>query len=149
ESQVKITDSSVNVIDYDLAEESSLVCCTPLPPLEKLAGVEPVSRPKTIKLILKSCSTVKIDTLKGVIINELTHSSAPAKGNKNILISKKGLTSDGKLKNVKTKDDIPLSVIMKELNDLKLQISKNQSPYSRNNKPQQIPQNSLQTKYKT
>ncbi|GKB72839.1 hypothetical protein Tco_0934251, partial [Tanacetum coccineum] len=46
ESQVKITDSLVNVIgssitDYDLAEESSSVCGTPLPPLEKLAGAEP------------------------------------------------------------------------------------------------------------
>ncbi|GJS53503.1 hypothetical protein Tco_0626865 [Tanacetum coccineum] len=42
-----------------------------------------------------------------------------------------------KLKNVKTKDDLPLSIVIKELNILKLQISKSQSSYSRNNKSQQ------------
>ncbi|GKC39598.1 retrovirus-related pol polyprotein from transposon TNT 1-94, partial [Tanacetum coccineum] len=42
----------------------------------------------------------------------------------------------GKLKNGKSEDDIPLSVVLKELNDLKLQINKNQSSYLRNNKPQ-------------
>nr|GEW08794.1 hypothetical protein [Tanacetum cinerariifolium] len=36
ESQVKVTDSSVNVNDYDSAEESSSVCSTRLPPLENL-----------------------------------------------------------------------------------------------------------------
>ncbi|GJW07541.1 retrovirus-related pol polyprotein from transposon TNT 1-94 [Tanacetum coccineum] len=126
ESQVKVIDSSVNVIDssvtdYDSAEESSLVCSTPLTLLEKVAGVEPVSGPKTIKPILKSYSTVKTDTLIGVIINEPTYSSAPTKGNKNVLVSKKGFVSAGKLKNVKNEDDIPLSVVMNELNDLKLQ----------------------------
>ncbi|GJS33707.1 hypothetical protein Tco_0532089 [Tanacetum coccineum] len=131
------------VADYDSAEESSLICKTPLPPLEKLAGAERVSGPKTIKSILKSCSTIKTDTLKGVIINEPTNSSALAKGNKNVSISKKGSASASKLKNVKTKDDIPLSIVMKELNDQKLQISKNQSAYSKNNKPQHVPQNSL------
>ncbi|GJX28034.1 hypothetical protein Tco_0236113 [Tanacetum coccineum] len=60
ESQVKITDPSVAITDssateYDLVDES-LVCSTPLPPLEKLAGVEPVSGPKTIKSILNSNS---------------------------------------------------------------------------------------------
>nr|GEU63460.1 hypothetical protein [Tanacetum cinerariifolium] len=61
ESQVKVYDSSVNVTDssvtnYDSAEELSSVCSTPLHSLEKLAGVEPVYGPKTIKSILKSCS---------------------------------------------------------------------------------------------
>ncbi|GKA88139.1 hypothetical protein Tco_0809903, partial [Tanacetum coccineum] len=56
------------------------VCSTPLPPLKKLEGVEPISRPKTIKLILKSKSTLKAEALKGVIINK--PSSAPAKGDK-------------------------------------------------------------------
>nr|GEV61783.1 hypothetical protein [Tanacetum cinerariifolium] len=130
EVKVKITDSLVNVInssitDYDSTEESSLVCSTSFPPLEKLVGAEPIFGPKIIKSILKSCSTIKIDTLKVVIINEPTHSPAPAKGNKNISISKKGSASASKLKNVKTKDDIPLSVVMKELNDLKFQINKN------------------------
>ncbi|GKG14274.1 hypothetical protein Tco_0353874, partial [Tanacetum coccineum] len=95
----------------------------PLIPLEKLVGVEPVSRPKTIKSILKSNSTFKAETLKGVTINEPT--SAPAKGNKNVSASKRNSTPTGKLKNVKTEDDIPSSVVMKELNDLKLQINKN------------------------
>ncbi|GJX29619.1 hypothetical protein Tco_0237698 [Tanacetum coccineum] len=58
----------------------------PLPPLEKLTGVEPVSGPKTIKSILKSKSTFKAETLKGIIINE--PSSAPARGNKSSLVSK-------------------------------------------------------------
>ncbi|GKB21023.1 hypothetical protein Tco_0854946 [Tanacetum coccineum] len=151
ELNVNITNSSVtvNVTDYDAVEESTSVCSTPLPPLEKLAGAEPVSGPKTIKSILKSCSTVKTNTLKGVIINEPTNSSAPVKGNKNVSVSKNGSAFAGKLKNVKTKDDIPLSVVLKELNDLKLQISKNESAYSRNNKHRHVPQNSLQTKYKT
>ncbi|GJY60058.1 hypothetical protein Tco_0459950 [Tanacetum coccineum] len=38
--------------EYDSAHES-LVCSTPLPLLDKLDGVEPVSGPKTIKSILK------------------------------------------------------------------------------------------------
>ncbi|GKB35071.1 hypothetical protein Tco_0880013, partial [Tanacetum coccineum] len=129
---VAITESSAT--EYDSTDESS-VCSTPLPPLKKLANAEPVSRPKTIKLILKSNSIVKSNTLKGVTINK--PSSAPARGNKNASASKNNSTPTGKLKNVKTDDDSPLSIVMKELNDLKLQISKNQSSYSRNNKSQQ------------
>ncbi|GJS80256.1 retrovirus-related pol polyprotein from transposon TNT 1-94 [Tanacetum coccineum] len=67
------------VTDYDSADESS-ICSTPLPPLEKLSGVEPVSRPKTIKSILKSKSTFKDETLKGITINE--PSLAPVRGKK-------------------------------------------------------------------
>ncbi|GJY73870.1 retrovirus-related pol polyprotein from transposon TNT 1-94, partial [Tanacetum coccineum] len=110
-----------------------------LPLLEKLAGAEPVSGPMTIKSNLKSCLTVKTNTLKGVIINEPTHYLALAKGNKNVLVSKKGSASAGNLKNVKIENDIRLSIVKKERNDLKLQISKNQSAYSKNNKPQQVP----------
>ncbi|GKD14055.1 hypothetical protein Tco_1198462, partial [Tanacetum coccineum] len=58
----------------------------PFPPLEKLTGAEPVSEPKTIKSILKSKSTFKAETLKGIIINE--PSSAPARGNKGSSASK-------------------------------------------------------------
>ncbi|GJS90116.1 integrase, catalytic region, zinc finger, CCHC-type containing protein [Tanacetum coccineum] len=58
---VAITDSLVN--DYDSTNESS-VCSTPLPPLEKLPGAEPVSRPKTIKSFLKSNCTFKANALK-------------------------------------------------------------------------------------
>ncbi|GKD98050.1 hypothetical protein Tco_1381947, partial [Tanacetum coccineum] len=150
-SQVTIIDASVTITDssateYDSADESS-VCSTPLPLLEKLAGVEPISGPKTIKSILKPNSTFKPETLKGDTINE--PSSTPAKDNKNVSASKRNSTPTGKLMNVNIEDGIPLFVLMKELNVLKLQISKNQSSYSRNNKPQQIPQNALQNKYKT
>nr|GEZ05963.1 hypothetical protein [Tanacetum cinerariifolium] len=65
----------------------SSVCSTPLPPLEKLADIEPISKTKTIKSILKSNSTFKPKTLKGVTMNEPT--SAPAKGNKNVSGSKR------------------------------------------------------------
>nr|GEW05978.1 putative reverse transcriptase domain-containing protein [Tanacetum cinerariifolium] len=139
ESQMKVTDPSVTVTDslateYDSADETS-VCSTSLPPLVKLISVEPVSGPKTIKSILKSNSIFKAETLKGVIINEPI--LALSKGNKYVSASKKNSTLAGKLKNVKTKDDIPLSVVMKEPNDLKLKINKNQSSYSRNNNSQQ------------
>ncbi|GKB70576.1 hypothetical protein Tco_0931988 [Tanacetum coccineum] len=110
----------------DSVEESTLVCSTPLPLLEKLPGTKPQTRPKTIKSILKSCSTRKVETLKGVIISESNTSSAPTKGNKNILISKKHSAFTRKLKDAKTKDEIPMYVVMKELKDLKLQISKSQ-----------------------
>nr|GEZ05460.1 hypothetical protein [Tanacetum cinerariifolium] len=63
---VVVTDSST--IDYDLADEVS-VCSTPLPPLKKLDCVEPVSGPKTIKSILRSKSTFKVETFKCVIGN--------------------------------------------------------------------------------
>ncbi|GJS12188.1 retrovirus-related pol polyprotein from transposon TNT 1-94 [Tanacetum coccineum] len=71
--------------NHDTADES-LVCSTPFPLLEKLTGVEPVSGPKTIKSILKSKSTFKAETLKGITINE--PSSAPARGNKSSSVSK-------------------------------------------------------------
>ncbi|GJS47070.1 retrovirus-related pol polyprotein from transposon TNT 1-94 [Tanacetum coccineum] len=141
---VAVTDSSAT--DYDSADES-LVCSTPLPPLKKLDGAEPISGPKTIKSILRSKSTFKAEALKGVIINE--PSSAPAKGNKSSSASKVHSAPAGKLKSVKIKDDPPLAIVMKELNNLKLQVSKNQSSYSRSNQPQQVPQNELQNKYKT
>ncbi|GKB34652.1 hypothetical protein Tco_0879594, partial [Tanacetum coccineum] len=112
ESQVKVIDSSVTVTassasDYDSVDES-LVSSTPLPPLEKLAGVEPIFGPKTIKSILMSNSTFKPETLKGVTINEPT--SAPATVNKYVSASKKNLAPASKLKNVKTKDGITLSI---------------------------------------
>ncbi|GKC90683.1 hypothetical protein Tco_1151332 [Tanacetum coccineum] len=75
--EIVVTDSSST--DYDLANES-LVNCTPLPPLEKLSGVEPVSGPKTIKPILKPKSKFKAEALKGTILND--PSSALAKNNK-------------------------------------------------------------------
>ncbi|GJX76629.1 hypothetical protein Tco_0323440, partial [Tanacetum coccineum] len=123
---VAVTDSSAT--DYDSADESS-GCSTHLPPLKKLDGAEPISGPKTIKSILRSKSTFKAEALKGVIINE--QSSAPAKGNKSSSALKVHSAPAGKLKSVKIKDDPPLAIVMKELNNLKLQVSKNQSSYSR------------------
>nr|GEY17493.1 hypothetical protein [Tanacetum cinerariifolium] len=88
-SEVSITGSS-NKPKLSEAEDSTLsdhdTFKHPLPPLEKLTGAEPVSRPKTIKLILKSKSTFKAETLKGIIINE--PSSAPGRGNKSSSASK-------------------------------------------------------------
>ncbi|GJW10739.1 hypothetical protein Tco_1576566 [Tanacetum coccineum] len=127
---IAVTDSSAT--DYDSTDESS-VCSTLLPPLKKLDGVEHVSGPKTIKSILRLKFTFKAETLKGVIINE--PSLAPAKGHKSSSASKVNSSLAGKLKRVKIKDDPPLAIVMKELNNLKLQISKNQSSYSRNNQP--------------
>ncbi|GJV97371.1 hypothetical protein Tco_1548948 [Tanacetum coccineum] len=57
-----------------------------LPLLEKLTGAEPVSGLKTIKSILKSKSTFKAETLKGITINE--PSSTLARGNKSSSVSK-------------------------------------------------------------
>ncbi|GJQ95157.1 hypothetical protein Tco_0006296 [Tanacetum coccineum] len=138
-------DSSIDLIT-DSAMKSS-VCSTPLPPLKKLEGAEPISGPKTIKSILKSKSTLKPEALKGVIINE--PSSAPAKGNKSSPASKVHSALAGKLKSVKIKDAHSLNILIKELNSLKLQVSKNQSSYPKSNQSQQILQNALQNKYKT
>ncbi|GJT39287.1 hypothetical protein Tco_0939152 [Tanacetum coccineum] len=146
ESQRNTTDPLVVVsdslaTDYDSVDES-LVCSTPLPLLEKLAGAKPITGPKTIKSILKSNSTFKAKTLKGITLKE--PSSAPAKDNKKgTSTSKTFLAPVGKLKNVKIKDDPPLATIIKELNELKLNISKNKSSYSRNHQSKQVPHNSL------
>ncbi|GJU82137.1 hypothetical protein Tco_1284502 [Tanacetum coccineum] len=134
ESQKNTTDHSVvvsdsSVTDYDSANDS-LVCSTLLPPLEKLTSAKPVSGPKTIKSILKSKSTFKAETLKGIIINK--PSSAPVKGNKSFSASKTNSAPAGKLKNVKIEDDPPLAIVMKELNELKLQFSKNKSSLLQN-----------------
>ncbi|GKF63931.1 hypothetical protein Tco_0187379, partial [Tanacetum coccineum] len=92
EAKVAVTDSSAT--DYDSADESS-VCSTPLPLLKKLDGAEPIFGSKTIKSILRSKSTFKAETLKGVIINE--PSSAIAKDNKSSSASKVYSTPAGKL----------------------------------------------------
>nr|GEY18632.1 hypothetical protein [Tanacetum cinerariifolium] len=108
-SQRNITDPSVVVSDspvsnYDLANEY-LVCSTPLLPLKKLNGAEASFGPKTVNSILKSKSTFKAETLKGIKINE--PSSAPARGNKSSLGSKTNSAPTGKLNNVNVKDDPP------------------------------------------
>ncbi|GJX32889.1 retrovirus-related pol polyprotein from transposon TNT 1-94 [Tanacetum coccineum] len=102
---VAVTDSSAT--EYDSTDES-LVCSNPLPPLKKLDGVEPISGSKTIKSVLRSKSTFKAETLKGVKINE--PSLAPAKGNKSSSTSKVNSALASKLKSVKIKDDPPLAI---------------------------------------
>nr|GEW35626.1 retrovirus-related Pol polyprotein from transposon TNT 1-94 [Tanacetum cinerariifolium] len=121
DSLVAVTDSSTT--NYNSTDEI-LVCSIPLPPLKKLDGAEPLSGPKTLKSILRSKSTFKAEALKDVTINEL--SSTPTKGNKSSLASKVHSAPAGKLKSVKIEDDPPLAIVMKELNNLKLQFSKNQ-----------------------
>ncbi|GKB34509.1 hypothetical protein Tco_0879451, partial [Tanacetum coccineum] len=141
ESQRNTTDPSVVVsdssaTDYDSADES-LVCSTLLPLLEKLAGAKPVFGPKTIKSNLKSNPTFKAETLKGITLKE--PSSVPTKdNNKGSSASKTFLAPAGKLKNVKIEDDPPFAIVMKELNELKLQLSKKKSSHSRNHQPQQV-----------
>nr|GEV40486.1 hypothetical protein [Tanacetum cinerariifolium] len=115
ESQRNTTDPSVVVTDssatdYDSTNES-LVCSTPLPLLKKLDGAEPISGPKIIKSILRSRSTFKVETLKGVIINE--PSSALAKDNKSSSASKVNSAPASKLTSVKIKDDPPLAITEK------------------------------------
>ncbi|GKD09654.1 hypothetical protein Tco_1189339 [Tanacetum coccineum] len=141
-----VTVNESSVTNNDSAIESSF-CSTPLPLLKNLDDAELISGSKTIKSILKSKSTFKSEALKGIIINE--PSSAPARGNKSSSASKTNSAPAGKLKNVKTEDDPPLAIVMKELNELKLQIRKNKSPYSRNKNTQKVPPNALQNKYKT
>nr|GEW79298.1 retrovirus-related Pol polyprotein from transposon TNT 1-94 [Tanacetum cinerariifolium] len=130
---VVVFDSSAS--DYDSADES-LVCSTPLLPPKKLDGVEPSFGPKTVKSILKSKSTFKAETLKGITINE--PSSASARGNKSSSGFKTNSAPAGKLKNVKIEDDPPLDMVMKELNELKLHINKKKSSYSRIKNTQQM-----------
>nr|GEU77144.1 hypothetical protein [Tanacetum cinerariifolium] len=138
-SQRNTTDPSTVVFDspasdYDSADESS-VCSTPLLLLKKLDGAKPSFGPKTIKSILKSKSTFKAETLKGIILNEPFLD--PARGNKSSLTSTTNSAPAGKLKNVNVEDDPPLAMVMKELNELKLQISKKKSSYSRNKNTKQ------------
>ncbi|GJU34568.1 retrovirus-related pol polyprotein from transposon TNT 1-94 [Tanacetum coccineum] len=120
----KLSEAEVSTLsNHDTGKRMNLQSVAPLPPLKKLTGAEPVFGPKTIKLILKSKSTFKVETLKGIIINE--PSSALARDNKSSSASKTNSAPVGKLKNVKMEDDPPLAIVMKELNELKLQISKN------------------------
>nr|GEY81076.1 hypothetical protein [Tanacetum cinerariifolium] len=77
---------------------------------------------------------LSLKKLDGITINE--PSSTPARG-KSSFASKTNSTPAGKLKNVKMEDDLPLAIIMKELNELKLQNNKKKSSYSRNKNAQQ------------
>ncbi|GJW07998.1 ribonuclease H-like domain-containing protein [Tanacetum coccineum] len=87
-----------------------------------------------------------LNLVQGITINE--PSSAPARG-KSSSASNTNSAPAGKLKNVKMEDDPPLAIVMKELNEQKIQISKKKSSYSRNQNAQQVPPNALQNKHKT
>nr|GEW14329.1 hypothetical protein [Tanacetum cinerariifolium] len=70
-----------------------------LPPLKKLDGDEPIFEPKTIKSFLRPKSTFKAETLKGVIINELSSALAKddkmtSKSNNSELIMTNGILND-------------------------------------------------------
>ncbi|GJV27326.1 hypothetical protein Tco_1383774 [Tanacetum coccineum] len=80
---IAVTESSMT--NYDSADES-FVYSTQLLPLKKLDDTKLVSGPKIVKSILKSKSTFKAETLKGIKINE--PSSARTRGNKSPLASK-------------------------------------------------------------
>ncbi|GJU22815.1 hypothetical protein Tco_1156157 [Tanacetum coccineum] len=71
------------------------------------------------------------------LADESSVCSAPLPPPKKLDASKVNSAPAGKLKSVTIEDDHPLAIVMKELKDLKLQISKNQSSYSRNNHSQQ------------
>nr|GEY81401.1 retrovirus-related Pol polyprotein from transposon TNT 1-94 [Tanacetum cinerariifolium] len=146
--KVPSNDSQRNTTDHSVIVFDSSVTQFVAPPSSngELTGAKPVYGPKTIKSILKSKSIFKAGTLKGIKINE--PSSAPARGNKGSSASKTNSAPASKLKNVKIEDDPPLDIVMKELNELKLQISKNKSFYFRNKNSQQVPPNALQNKYK-
>ncbi|GKB71139.1 retrovirus-related pol polyprotein from transposon TNT 1-94 [Tanacetum coccineum] len=138
-SEVSITGSNKPMLSED--EDSTIsnhdIGKHPLPPLEKLAGAKPVPGLKTIKSNLKSSPTFKAKTLKDITLKE--PSSAPAKDNKKgSSVLKTSSDSTGKLKNVKVDDHPPLAIVMKELNELKLQLSKKKSSYFRNHQPQQM-----------
>ncbi|GJV70734.1 retrovirus-related pol polyprotein from transposon TNT 1-94 [Tanacetum coccineum] len=104
------SESQRNTIDPSAVVTDSSVCSTPLPPLKKLDGAEPISRPKTIKSILRSKFTFKAEALKTIIINE--PSSAPAKGNESSSALKVHSAPAGKLKSVKIEDDPPLAIVL-------------------------------------
>ncbi|GJX37471.1 hypothetical protein Tco_0250774 [Tanacetum coccineum] len=140
EAKVAVIDSSET--EYDSAEESS-VCSIFFLPLEKPSDAKTVSGPKAVKTTLKSISTFNAEDLKGIIPNEL--SSAPAQENKKASALKTNSAPTENSKNVKSTDYLYLAIVIKELNDLKLQVSKNQSSQS---KDKQVSQNTLQNKKK-
>nr|GEW32502.1 retrovirus-related Pol polyprotein from transposon TNT 1-94 [Tanacetum cinerariifolium] len=96
-----------------------------------------IIKAKDLVFVKSSSDDTKV-SIPGVERPWLFEVKVPAKGNKSVSTSKVNLDPAGKLKNVKIEDDPPLAIVMKELNNLKLQISKNQSSYSRNNQPQQV-----------
>ncbi|GKA21107.1 hypothetical protein Tco_0701096 [Tanacetum coccineum] len=78
-SEVSITGSNKPKLseteDSTLSNHDTGKSTDPLPLLEKLTSVEPVSGTKTIKSILKSKSTFKVETLKVIILSKVTSSS--------------------------------------------------------------------------
>nr|GEY72897.1 retrovirus-related Pol polyprotein from transposon TNT 1-94 [Tanacetum cinerariifolium] len=75
--------------------------------------------------------------VKSFADNSEVSTTASARGNKSSSASKTNSAHAGKLINVKIKDNPPLAIVMKELNEQKLQIKKNKSPNFRNKNSQQ------------
>nr|GEY31672.1 hypothetical protein [Tanacetum cinerariifolium] len=73
---VVFNDSSAT--KYDSTDKSS-VSITPLPPLKKLDGVEPISEPKTIKSIIRTCDHAEYISTKNMShhLKSLGRSSRP------------------------------------------------------------------------
>ncbi|GJU10149.1 hypothetical protein Tco_1132545 [Tanacetum coccineum] len=91
-------------------------------------------------VVVSDSSTTNYDSADEslVCITLKEPSSAPAKdNNKGSSASKTSSAPAGKLRNVKIKDDSPLAIVIKELNELKLQLSKKKSSHSRNHQSRQ------------
>ncbi|GKD50543.1 hypothetical protein Tco_1279519, partial [Tanacetum coccineum] len=127
-SQLSQNDSSA--LDYDLAVESSVYDNSPSS-LEKLEIFEPISELRDIKSILKSKSTFKPSSIQTK--------------DKQVIV----LASADKLNFSKMEHDLPLACVIKDLNDLKAQVSKCQSLEFRNKRSQQVLLNTLQSRHIT
>ncbi|GJR06432.1 transposon ty3-I gag-pol polyprotein [Tanacetum coccineum] len=121
---------SVSVNKFPLKRRKSWELTNPL-------KIPPVFVPKYYQINFEVKYTIKEENHKRVVTLK-EPSSAPAKDNKKVTSALKTYPAPaGKLKNVKIEDDPPLATMMKELNDLKLQLSKNKSSYSKNYQSQQ------------
>ncbi|GJX22232.1 retrovirus-related pol polyprotein from transposon TNT 1-94 [Tanacetum coccineum] len=93
----------------------------------------------TGRILLAESQRNTTDPLVAVTDSSTTDydSADKSSDNKSSSPSKVNSAPAGKLKSVKIKDDPPLAIVIKELNNLKLQFSKSQSSYSRSNQPLQ------------
>nr|GEU68083.1 integrase, catalytic region, zinc finger, CCHC-type, peptidase aspartic, catalytic [Tanacetum cinerariifolium] len=130
---MSLTDKEKIYVGKESARNDEWTKITKKSNLHKSSEAEDSTQPNHDTNELKS--TFKADTLKGITLNK--PSSAPARGNKCSSASKTNLAPAGKLKNVNMKDNPSLAMVMKELNELKLQISKKKSSYSKNKNTQQ------------
>ncbi|GJY28475.1 hypothetical protein Tco_0404242 [Tanacetum coccineum] len=129
--KISLNESQRNTIDHSVVVSDS-----------SATGYDSADESSTIKSNLKSNPTFKAETLKGITLK--APSLALAKDNKKGSSAlKTSSTPAGKLKNVTVEDDPLLAIVMKELNELKLQLSKEKSSHFKNHQPQQVPCNIL------